>query len=303
MKRETARADQAVALVQEYTEALLSPIAIPSNARHVIDRALADGVPPLRLYVDVIPQSLYEVGRRWERGEISVAAEHMATAAAQDVLRDLARHLPSTERNGRTAVVAAIEGELHELGPRVLADLLHADGWDVLYAGAATPTNALVRLTEERRPDVVALSATLSTQLPTLADAVARVRATRPSPFILVGGQGCAGIRDAAKRLGADACELRADQAIDVLRRAAMDRDRAAAAESLTQREQEVLVLLADGLTNVEIAERLSISVRTIKTHVEHILTKLDLRNRTEAAAFVARMSSATGLKGRLQGH
>ena len=294
-------ADEATALVHQYTEALLSPTANPSHARHVIERALASGVPPMRLYVDIIPESLYEVGRRWERGEISVAAEHLATAAAQDVLRDLARRLPSTERNGRTAIVAAIEGELHELGARVVADLLDADGWEVFYVGAATPTSALVRLTEERRPDVVALSATLSTQLPTLADAVARLRATPPSPFILVGGQGCAGVHNAAGRLGADACELRADLAVERLRRAAADRDRAAAKGSLTQREEDVLQLLADGLTNVEIAERLSISVRTIKTHVEHILTKLNLRNRTEAAAFVARMSSGSAPKGRLQ--
>jgi methanogenic corrinoid protein MtbC1 len=289
-----------VMLGEQYAEALLKPGSNPSDARHVIDQALAAGISPLQLYVEVIPEALYEVGRRWERGEISVAEEHLATAAAQAVLRDLSRRLPASARNGKTAVVAAVEGELHELGPRVLADLLESDGWRVLYVGAATPTDALVRLTEERRPDVVALSATLASQLRALADAVARIRAASSSPFILVGGQACADVPDVATKVGADATETRADRAVALVRRVGVDRDRTAATEILTQREHEVLAVLADGMTNVEIANRLGVSVPTVKTHVEHILTKLNLRNRTEAAAFVGRRSSSVAGKPRV---
>jgi DNA-binding NarL/FixJ family response regulator len=59
--------------------------------------------------------------------------------------------------------------------------------------------------------------------------------------------------------------------------------------ESLSDREREVLALMADGLRNREIAERLVISEATVKTHVRHVLEKLRLRNRAEAAAFAAR--------------
>jgi DNA-binding NarL/FixJ family response regulator len=57
----------------------------------------------------------------------------------------------------------------------------------------------------------------------------------------------------------------------------------------LSPREREVLALLAEGMRNREIAERLVVSETTVKTHVRHVLEKLRLRNRSEAAAFAAR--------------
>lgn len=61
------------------------------------------------------------------------------------------------------------------------------------------------------------------------------------------------------------------------------------AADPLTEREVEVVKLVAQGLTNQEIAHTLVISERTVRTHVSNILEKLHLANRTQAALYALR--------------
>jgi two-component system, NarL family, response regulator LiaR len=59
--------------------------------------------------------------------------------------------------------------------------------------------------------------------------------------------------------------------------------------DTLSEREREVLNLIATGLTNAQIAERLVISERTVKSHVNNILSKLQVADRTQAAIFAWR--------------
>ena len=67
-----------------------------------------------------------------------------------------------------------------------------------------------------------------------------------------------------------------------------MQRNRTRTNSILSKREREVLKLIAAGKTNSDIADDLYISIRTVKFHVSSILTKLNVKNRTEAALLVA---------------
>jgi DNA-binding NarL/FixJ family response regulator len=60
-----------------------------------------------------------------------------------------------------------------------------------------------------------------------------------------------------------------------------------AAHEDLTAREREILLLVADGLTNATIGKQLWVTEQTVKFHLSNIYRKLDVSNRTEASRFV----------------
>ncbi|HET7089534.1 MAG TPA: response regulator transcription factor [Anaerolineae bacterium] len=66
--------------------------------------------------------------------------------------------------------------------------------------------------------------------------------------------------------------------------------------EPLTEREIDVLRLVAQGMSNPEIAERLNITVNTVKVHLRNILDKLQVENRTQAAAYAVQSGLVTSL-------
>jgi DNA-binding NarL/FixJ family response regulator len=76
---------------------------------------------------------------------------------------------------------------------------------------------------------------------------------------------------------------------------AALTEPRSDLPDGLTPREAEVLALIAEGLTNTEIAERLVVSAATVKSHVNHIFSKAGVRDRAQAVVY----AFANGLTGR----
>jgi len=173
----------------------------------VVGDARAGGLDVRGLYMDVLQPAMREIGQLWQRNEMTVAQEHMATAITQMVMARTYDEIAATApASAHSAIAACAETERHELGLRMICDLLERVGWDTTYLGAAVPTDSLVRLTRERRPDALVLSASITPHLPQLQRTIAAVRDAMEgaAPYIVVGGRPFLDDDDLAARLGAD---------------------------------------------------------------------------------------------------
>ena len=123
-----------------------------AGAWSVVEAALASGVDPADVYLDLLVPALEVVGEGWAAGELTVADEHRATAIA---LRLVGRLGPRFARRGRkrgTVVVGAPAGEQHGIPSAILADLLRGVGFEVLDMGANTPAASFVGDREGGQP-------------------------------------------------------------------------------------------------------------------------------------------------------
>lgn len=187
----------------------------------VVDRAESEGHDLATIYLEVLQPALREVGRLWQENEMNVAEEHLATAITQMVMARLYTESSApAPRTTRSVIAACAETERHEVGLRMVCDLLERAGWDAHFLGATVPTDSLVALVRERRPDAVVLSASIAPHLPQLRATISAVRDALPgaAPYVVVGGRPFLQDPDLARRLGADATAADARAAVDCLR-------------------------------------------------------------------------------------
>lgn len=188
-------------------------------ARAILDASTDVGGNPRR-YVHIATHlfqpSLYAIGQTWERNEISVAQEHLASAVAQTLLVELFLKGPFQPPTGRMVLLAGVQHNHHVIGLRMLADAYELAGYAVQYLGANTPTEALLAQVDHAHPDLVALSVSMVQQFPTLRHCIATLRAELGGrcPVILVGGLPTNRFEGVWRYLGADAWSPDAEAAV-----------------------------------------------------------------------------------------
>jgi two-component system, NarL family, response regulator LiaR len=207
-----------------------------------------------------------------------------------------------TEAPRRIRVVVVDDHELVRGGIRMSLQLFD----DLELVAEAATGDAAIAVCEETRPDVVLMDLVM----PGVdgADATAEILRRVPHARVLAltsfsdpdlieralraGATGYVLKNVSAQELAAAIRQTNAGiatlapEVAEVLMRAMTSPPPGAA---LTDREREVLALLAEGLTNAEIAERLVVTLSTVKTHVSSILSKLGASGRTEVVAIAVR--------------
>jgi methanogenic corrinoid protein MtbC1 len=158
------------------------------SALAAVQRSLDEGTSPADVHCLLIEPALYRVGDAWERAQIGVSDEHVATAIAERALADLFPRLVGRNRgNGPRVVLSVVPGEAHQIGLRMVADVLEGAGYRVVVLRPGASMNTLVELVRGLRPAAVGLSVSSSGLVPNL---VAAVRAMREhSVPVVVGGR------------------------------------------------------------------------------------------------------------------
>ncbi len=197
----------------------------------------------------------------------------------------------------------------HEIVRRGLRDLLEAEG-DIEVVGEASTQEQAVGRVHALNPDVAVLDVRL--QEGNGVEACREIRSLHPRTacLILTSYADDEALFEAimAGAAGYVLKQIRANDLVDAIRRVAagqnlldpavtarvLERLRRGPEEDeliarLSPQERQVLLLLAEGLTNRQIAERLYLAEKTIKNYVTSVLSKMGLTRRTEAAVYAAR--------------
>jgi len=160
-----------------------------SQCREIVAALLEAGSNVKDIYTGLFQRSLYEVGELWERHEISVAVEHLATAITESLLSVVYPFVFSALHVNRSAVIACVANEYHQLGGKMVADFCGLNGWNGYFLGANMPQEGLVRIIAEKKPEWVGLSLAVYSNLPSLLKLLDAVTSTSKDLRILIGGQ------------------------------------------------------------------------------------------------------------------
>src|SRR6056297_1875083 len=128
------------------------------------------------IYLKIFQNVQYEIGRLWQLNQISIAQEHYGTSVTQLAMSQLYPNIFTSFQKGKKALTTCIGDELHELGIRMVADLLELNGWDTIHLGSNTPVLEILQIIEEKNIDVLAISVTLPNQLEESKSLISAVR-------------------------------------------------------------------------------------------------------------------------------
>ena len=186
---------------------------------HNVQAALDEGIEPGEILSKGMIAAMQEVGRLYEEGECFVPEMLVAARAMQAGLALLKPHLLKTnvQAMGKVAV-GTVKGDLHDIGKNLVGLMLEGAGFEVINLGVDVTPDAFVNAVKTDAPDIIAMSALLTTTMPSMDATIAALEAAgvRKQVKVMIGGAPVT--EDYARKIGADGFADDASRAVAVAR-------------------------------------------------------------------------------------
>ena len=190
----------------------------PEEARTLAQKALEMGVDPVTALEEGLAKPLREVGDRFGTGEAFITeliAAAQAMEAGAEVLNQEITRRGATRKKVGTFLIGTVEGDIHSIGKNIVATMLNTAGFEVIDLGADVPTQTFIDNVKKHRPDILGLSALMTTTMTNQREVIEALKAAglRDGLKIIVGGAPVT--EDWVREIGADACGLDALNAVE----------------------------------------------------------------------------------------
>ena len=168
----------------------------------------------------IILPSLYNIGHKWAEAEISVGEEHTATSICQRVMSEHYKKIIPHIRDKKNILVTTSPNELHEVGARMLSDILELNGYDVFFVSSKSSNEKKSNAVLEEKIDFVLISTTLVGNILETKELIKKIRdKLKPNlPKIIIGGQAFIHAENATELVDADYCLNSTDQLLALLK-------------------------------------------------------------------------------------
>jgi methanogenic corrinoid protein MtbC1/DNA-binding XRE family transcriptional regulator len=171
----------------DYLKALLAGNRLAAG--EVLETLLAGSVELSAIYLNVLSPVMVQIGELWGRGVINVAQEKLATQITLGQMAKLRLLQVGPRPSAHRVLVSCVEGEEHYIGARMAADLFMIEGWSVDFLGPNVPGKSLIEMIESRRPQLLALSATMQRHITKAKRFMRQLATLSARPKLLLGGQ------------------------------------------------------------------------------------------------------------------
>ena len=186
-------------------------------ARELTRQCLADGEDPSAIIETRLVPGMAVIGERFKCDEIFVPEMLIAANAMKASLAILEPLLAAGgTRAAHTAVIGTVHGDLHDIGKNLVGMMWRGANIEVIDLGVNVSPEAFATAARQHQPDIVGMSALLTTTMPHMKDAVAAVKATGVATKIVIGGAPVS--EEFASEVQADGFAPDAGFAVDVVR-------------------------------------------------------------------------------------